>query len=223
MSTMLGACAGERCRQNSTLPDRSELLTIGDSILAFNGSSCESVGDFIASARGTAVHSASENGARMEGGLFGITPIPDQYLPGEWDYVLVNGGINDLNGPCGCGECDPMLQRLIGTDAQSGLMPDLLNELAARGHQILLVGYYEIPTSAWFGYGECGAFLDTLHDRYRALAESRDDTTFVDFREVMSPQKTPELYYYDDVHPNAAGSEALANYVAGFMPPKTAP
>ena len=32
--------------------------------------------------------------------------IPNQYDSGNWDWVIVDGGANDLNELCGCGPCE---------------------------------------------------------------------------------------------------------------------
>ncbi|MEL6992327.1 MAG: hypothetical protein AAGL92_12200 [Pseudomonadota bacterium] len=59
--------------------------------------------------------------------------ITKQYVDGDWDWVVVNGGGNDLWMGCGCMLCAAKIDRLISEDGTKGTIPaSILESLAIR-------------------------------------------------------------------------------------------
>lgn len=78
-------------------PDNNaQILAIGDSILAWNRLSGRDVITLVGEKTGLTVQSRAQNGANFmrEGG------ITTQYRSGNWDYVILNGGGNDIASVC---------------------------------------------------------------------------------------------------------------------------
>lgn len=196
----------------SVLPESREsgarVLTMGDSILAWNRGEGASVSDVIEKRLGVPVLDASVPGARMSAsglrGAIGLS-IPGQYRRGDWDAVVVNGGANDLRGECGCNRCDAVLDRLVRRD-----YPALLDRL--RGTRVFLVGYYGSIRGGGGSFGNCSDELAELGQRLARLAASRDGVTFVSVREAIAGD--PRYYDTDRVHPSPAGSRVIGTILA---------
>lgn len=213
-------CDRQTCSDVDALPDEGDVLTLGDSSLAWHAPRCRSVPDYLAMARGAAVENRAVNGARVMGGT---DPIPEQYVEGEWDWVVVAGGGNDLNYNCGCtGDCEWVLDRLIDPEDWRGATPVLAEKVLQYGGQVALVGYYTIPEQGWYGLGECGEELEELNARYEAYAELVEGVTFVDFGAVVDWEdgEGRKAYDFDKVHPDPAGAEALGNLLADVIDPQ---
>lgn len=209
-------CQPSQCDIVASLPDDGTLLTLGDSILAWSSPRCESVSDYIGVALSTRAHVAAVNGAWM---LDGDPAIPLQHIPGPWSTVIINGGANDLNDQCGCGECDDILDQLSTPDGAYGAMPFLVDDITASGAAVALLGYYQMPDSAWYGFDACGAAITALNERYETIARQRELVTFVPLEDVMRFDERPEDFAFDNVHPSAEGAERIASAVAAAIAP----
>ena len=196
---LLAACAA---------PQRAEItmLAVGDSVLAWNRLSGGDIPRVAAAATGRAVDNRSAIGARFLGG------IPDQYRNGPWDWVIVNGGANDLRGTCGCDGCDDTLDALIAPDGQGGAMADFARSVAAQGHGVVLLGYY--GTSVAGGpFAACGDELTELSRRLALLAKGDPAIIFVDARSAIDPYDL-SLYARDLAHPSSAGAALIGRQIA---------
>jgi lysophospholipase L1-like esterase len=198
-----GAAADDR-------PDPGPILVLGDSILAWNAEVGASVADAVKAKLGSEVVLAAVPGARV---LAGPDPVPDQYVPGPWRWVVVQGGGNDLVAECGCGACARALDRLIGPDGRSGAIARLTRRIRADGAAVLLWSYYAMPGDAPFPFARCNDELVEVHARLARLAARDDGIVLVDGREAVRPDRT-DLYDRDRVHPSAAGSRAIGVQVA---------
>lgn len=214
LAWLLLGCIRGRCDELDALADDGDLLAIGDSVLAWNHRYCQSVPDHVALNLGRAVDNRAVNGARARGG---DAPIPDQYEAGDWDWVLVDGGANDLNGGCDCDGCETTLDGLVAEDLADGVMVELVDRIVADGARVVLMGYYPVPDGAWYGFDDCTDEIDALDARYAALAESRDGVEFFEPGDVMDPERTPKFYAFDDVHPGADGAAALGAAIAAVI------
>jgi lysophospholipase L1-like esterase len=195
--------------------DDASILVTGDSILAYHADSCGSVADVASEALGRPIHNAARSGARVSPGptwLWG--DIREQVTPGDWDWVVVEGGIDDLLGDCECGGCTDVLDELVSADGARGEVPALVDQALADGARVALVGYYDPFLNARGGYGACGAALDTLRTRYRHIAAQRDGVIVVEPQDVMSPDDTPDAYLPDGIHPSREGSARLGLQLA---------
>lgn len=108
------------------------ILAIGDSMLAAHSISGRSVARQLSRHLGVPVTDRSVAGAWMNyklpiTGALGMS-IPKQFVGGDWDYVVVNGGGNDLMLGCGCNRCDRKLDKLISTSGTRGALPAAVRE-----------------------------------------------------------------------------------------------
>jgi acyl-CoA thioesterase-1 len=198
------------------LPDDRQVLAIGDSLLAWHRPRGQSIPDYLSLELGTRVLNRAVNGSQVLTAPSDPTAIPNQYLVGDWSWVVIDGGGNDLNQACTCGvDCGPVLDALLDPDEGAGAMPELVQRALDDGASVALIGYYPIPPSGWYGLGECGGAIEALSARYEAWAGKKRGVTFVDFGEVVRGyDKDPEAYDFDHVHPDPAGAEALGELLA---------
>lgn len=192
-----------------------DLLVMGDSILFFNAPACASVGDAAGEALDMRVHVAAQTGAKVNpAGRYVFGDIREQYVSHPWQWVILNGGLNDLNQDCGCGECGDVLDSIVSADGRGGDVPELIARAQADGAKVALVGYAELDTEARWGFGVCNEASRALEDRYRVLAGLHDDVVFVDPSDVISLSGAPEAYVRDGVHPSEQGSAIIGQLVA---------
>jgi lysophospholipase L1-like esterase len=188
---------------------------MGDSILDWNAETCRSVPDVLAREHGKRVLSRAVSGAQVLAQREGRPAIPDQYQAGDWAWVVLDGGANDLNVECACDKCDGVLDRLVTRDLLAGEMVALLDRLVGDGARVLLLTYYRFPRGGQYTpFAECPEEFDELNDRYRRLAEARRGVFLLDLRDVLSPETTSDAYALDQLHPNAHGGELIAAAVA---------
>jgi len=186
------------------------VLGIGDSMLAWNRESGESIPEVVATELGLDVLNASVSGSQLTDG--GDEAIPNQYVDGAWDWVVLNGGGNDLNEQCGCGECDAVLDNIASVDGQSGTLSELVDEVSSKGHSVVIVGYFQIPEEQP-DFGNCGDTLVELNARQQQVAETRDGVWFISSGDVVSPA---DMSHYDDdsLHPSVEGSAVIGQNIA---------
>ncbi|MEE4189044.1 MAG: SGNH/GDSL hydrolase family protein, partial [Roseobacter sp.] len=126
---LVGALAG--CTEAVPRDNTARILAMGDSMLAWHGGARAAVADNMEAILGEPVIDRSVIGARIfyhlpVSGALGMN-ISQQYRPGNWDWVVMNGGGNDLWFGCGCTRCDRKIARMISPDGQSGSVPELVN------------------------------------------------------------------------------------------------
>ena len=218
LAFLLGGCLSgfspreEQCDVYKNPKSDKRMLAIGDSVFAWRLDTCETVPDVAATTLGWSLRHKAVNGARLTGGDY---PIVDQYEKGDWDWVLVDGGGNDLNNECECGkDCDGVLDRLVSEDGSTGELPALLDKIRADGPKVALYGYFKIDEDAYYDFDECRGELDVLHQRQLKAANLREGVYFVDARQVVSPSKTPDAYAFDNVHPSAEGAKLVGALIA---------
>lgn len=211
---LITGCRERLCAEVAELPNPGDVLAIGDSIQAWGRAQCQSVDEHIGLARGAAITSHAVNGTRM---LDGEDRIPDQYTPGAWDWVIVDGGGNDVNTTCGCGDCAAVLDQIVTQDGLSGEMPALVDRIQGDGARVALLLYYELGPDPSYGFHRCPETLDVLAERYTALAASRPELLLLDLGQVMDPLSTPQHYDFDDVHPSPSGAAALGGWIADLL------
>nr|WP_322867778.1 SGNH/GDSL hydrolase family protein [Aquicoccus sp. G2-2]MEA1115105.1 SGNH/GDSL hydrolase family protein [Aquicoccus sp. G2-2] len=105
------------------------ILIMGDSLLASHSISGRSIGDVLERLLHEPVKDRSVVGARMlyflpVTGALGLS-IPKQWRKAKWDWVILNGGGNDLWLGCGCQDhdCDHKMNRLIAKSGRRGRFP----------------------------------------------------------------------------------------------------
>ena len=202
---LLAACVPEK-------EATSGVLAIGDSIMDWHLEDAASIPEVAAQELGLDVRNAAIGGTQLTDGE---EAIPEQYIEGDWDWVLIDGGANDLNDQCECGDCDDLLDEISAADGSSGVLPMLVDRIVDDGHNIVLVGYYNIPEEAE-GFEGCNTPITELNTRQRNIAESREGVWFVSPRDVVQPDNL-EMYDDDLIHPSVEGSRVIGEHIATFI------
>lgn len=208
---MLAILAG--CSVFRGYPARDvQLVAVGDSIMAWNRKRGVNVPIVVSALTGLPLFDASIVGAKFVGRL----DIRTQYPEGEWDWLIMNGGGNDLLGSCvGLTESEIVLDRLIDDVDLSGAYADFLMPIIAVGTQVIILGY--APVSIAGGpFAVCQNALTELSARQWRLADSDPNITFVDVRDVIFATDL-SAYAPDRIHPSIAGGALMAEKIASVI------
>lgn len=196
------------------------ILALGDSIFEWNGD--QSIPAVLGQTLNRPVLNAAVSGAHFD------LPSDDEEAAAEgldirrqydnvgrtgFEWVVLDGGGNDVNDSCGCGACDDELDAMLGPDGTTGTVADFVNRVVADGSKVMFVGYYEIPADAQSGFAECDDELDVHSERLAQMAESIDGAYFVSAADVVSAADAV-AYETDRVHPSVEGSRIVGQYVA---------
>lgn len=196
-------------------PDNAQILAIGDSILAWNLDASASIPQVVGQGLDRTIRNNAVGGARIVdpfGGAEGAD-IRQQYQAGDWDWVLLNGGGNDLNDGCGCGECGALLDSLISEDGSAGTIPEFVTSLIQQNKKVMYLGYYDIPQGAEFGFGRCTPLFQTQHQRLQRMADLLTSAWYVSAGDVVSPMDESN-YDSDLVHPSVTGGQRVGAHIA---------
>lgn len=197
------------------------ILVIGDSLLASHGLSGRSVGHHLSRLLKAQVKNRPVVGARMIyklpiTGAMGLS-IPKQWRPGDWDWVVMNGGGNDLWLGCGCNEdaCDRKMSRLIAENGRKGAIPMLAAKIRKSGARVIIVGYLRSP-----GFSSpiesCKDEGDELEARITRLAALDPGITFHSLTDLV-PHGDLSFHAADRIHPSLKASEAIAGRIARII------
>lgn len=209
------ACRPDFCEEYEGFSAEQRILTIGDSILAWGTPNCTSVSHQLGLQREESISVGAINGTEVTAGR---SMIPDQYFEDDWEWVIMDGGANDLNKQCSCLEgCDAVLNSLVTEDGTQGGMTDLVERISVADTQVLLIGYYVMPEDAWYGFGECVDELTELNLRYAKIAEGLSNVHFAPLDDVMNWEKEPSLLDGDRVHPSVEGAEVIGEYLVELI------
>lgn len=194
----------------------ARILLMGDSMMAANRASGRSVADALEGKLGEEVIDRSVYAARIIyalplTGAAGLS-IPQQYQKGNWDWVVLNGGGNDLIFGCACGYCSAMVDRLISPDGSTGRIPELVNRLRAGGAKVVYSGYLRNP-GLFSPVRPCKVYGNEL-DRRLARMDARDPGVIFLPMSDLVPEGDPSLHQEDLVHPSPKGSAAIAARIA---------
>ncbi len=196
-----------------------DILVLGDSIMAWNSSANASIPDVMSRELGRNVVSKAVPGAQFDNasaiaGAVGFD-IQRQFSGGRWNWVVINGGANDLGSDCGCGACGPVVDALIGADARSGSIPAFIQKIrGATGAKVVWMGYY-----AGNGQGSfkgCRDDLVELEARLARFATSQAGVSFVDSEDVID-RNDRSLFAGDNTHPSAKGSALIGATLAQYI------
>lgn len=197
------------------------ILAMGDSLLAAHKISGRSIANTVARKLGEPVTDRSVLAARISyklpiSGSLGLS-IPKQYRSGNWDWVILNGGGNDLWLGCGCIVCKRKMNKLIAKDGQSGKIPNLVNKLRETGSKVIYVGYLRSP-----GVGSpiehCRDEGDELERRIDAFAQKDGGVYFLSLADLV-PDGDRSYHGMDMIHPSIKGSKAIGTLVANIIKP----
>ncbi len=208
--TLLTLCLFAACGRN--VPDGARIVVAGDSVMAWNRSSGASVADALQATLREPVGDVSLSLAKIAGGR-GAFNIPNQLDNVRAQWVVLNGGANDLMGNCDCSDCGPVLDRLISEDGLRGAIPALVADLRGRGSRVIWADYYTAPRYAGT---TCEAPYQVLEDRLGRMASAYDGVVLVDMDDVFSPEDL-SLFAADRIHPSAQGSARIAKLIAPIL------
>ncbi len=192
------------------------ILFMGDSLLAIHSITGRSVADATEDALGEPVRDNSVLGARILYGLplsgaMGLN-IAKQYRKGNWEWIVVNGGGNDLWLGCGCNRCERRMERMISARADGGKIPAMVNRLRKTGAQVLYLGYLRSPgmNSPIEGCKDEG---DELERRLAMLAARDPGMMFLSLADLVPPGDR-SWFGVDMIHPSVKASRAIGQMVA---------
>lgn len=195
------------------------ILAMGDSMMAAHKMTGRSVSGHVARALNEPIQDHSMVGASMSyalpiTGAMGLN-ISKQFRGGKWDWVVLNGGGNDLWFGCGCHSCDHKIEKLISEDGRSGKIPSLVARLRNTGAQVLWIGYLRSP-----GVGSpiesCRDEGDELENRLHHMANSQKGVHFISIADLV-PHGDRSFHGIDMIHPSLKGSAEIGARVSAYI------
>lgn len=219
---LTGACSSG---SNPTEANRetATVLGIGDSILQYNRKGGGSIPEIAADKLDRVVYNAAVGGAKVinsdeeaaaEG--FDIRVQYENVGRTDFDWVILDGGGNDLTQDCDCGKCATTLDELVNEDGTDGEIVKLVRRIVADGAKVMYVGYYEFPDDADYGFNLCGDDLAEHARRLTLMADAIDGAYFVSGADVVTAE-TDEAFTEDRVHPTPEGSRLVGEHVGDAM------
>ncbi|OUS36813.1 GDSL family lipase [Rhodobacterales bacterium 56_14_T64] len=213
-AVLLSGCAGAPPSGQSP-----RILAMGDSLMAWNSVSSQSIPDTVAETLGEPVIDRSISAARIiyhlpVSGSAGMN-IRKQYKAGDWDWIIVNGGGNDLWLGCGCFACDRKLDKLISKDGRKGAIPGMLSQFRQTGAKVIYVGYLRSP-GVGSAIEHCREEGDILEQRITRLAEIDSGIYFLSLRDLV-PHGDRSYHALDMIHPSTKASTAIGNKIADII------
>lgn len=207
------------CAESPHSAPGARIITMGDSLLASNLRQRQSVSHLVEARLGEPVLDRSVIGAQMDyllpiSGAMGMS-IPKQFVPGDWDWVILNGGGNDLWLGCGCIACRRTLEGLISPDGTRGQIPALVSKLRANRAKVIYVGYLRSP-----GFGSpiehCRDLGNELERRIGLMAARDAGTSFLSLQDLVPPGDK-SFHGPDRIHPSPKGSAAVAERIVRII------
>ena len=207
------------CGETINPNNPARILAIGDSLLASHSSDGASVSDRVEARLGEQVIDRSVSGAKVVNplpisGAMGMR-ISEQYPGGQWDWVILNGGGNDLWLGCGCMGCDRRMNRMITPDAGQGDIVQLVDRITASGAQVIYLGYLRSPGTG-SPIEQCRDEGDELEQRLSRMAAARSGVHFLSLADLVPPGDR-SYHAGDMVHPSQKASDAIGARIADFI------
>ncbi len=190
------------------------ILMMGDSMLSWNRLRGHSVGRELARDLGQPVRDNSISSATYvtDEGSGGIAA---QYTRGKWDWVVMNGGGNNLLFGCGCNACDETLDQLVTADGSAGAIPDAVARARRGGAQVIYAGYLRTPGFTSL-VEHCGPVGDMFEQRLARMAARDPGVHFLLLADLV-PEGDNSYHFVDGVHPSPKGSAAIAARIAAII------
>lgn len=197
------------------------ILVIGDSLMAAHAVSGRSVAGYLRRLQGASVTDRSVLGARMIyrlpiTGAMGLS-IPAQFRGSGWDWVVMNGGGNDLWLGCGCNRCQRKLDRLIAVDGSTGEIPQLWARILRAGAQVIYAGYLRSP-GIDTPIEHCKDEGDELEARIARLAARVEGVYYLSMQDLV-PSGDLSYFALDRIHPSLKASGEIAARIAALLTP----
>lgn len=209
------------CGETVMRDAQPRILLLGDSLMATHGMSGNSVSHAMERQLGEPVIDRSVSGARFLyalpiSGAAGLN-ITKQYREGDWDWVVLNGGGNDILFGCGCGPCRGRIDRLISEDGKRGVIPGFVSKVRQRGAQVIFVGYMRTPGVA-SPIEHCVDEGREMDRRVARLAALDRGVHFLGLEDLV-PEGDRSYHAIDLVHPSAKGAHAIGQRIASMIRP----
>lgn len=189
----------------------ADVIVVGDSILAWHRGSGRSIPSVVGQSTGLTVSNVSVSGATF----LGARGIPTQFVPGDWGWVIIDGGGNDLLPVCQTANEQPVLDAIISSDARQGAFPAFVNQVASQGAQVIVLGYYPISDRGG-PFVACRSVLDELAARQSRMAALNPSVFFVDSGQVIGASDAT-AYAPDLVHPSPRGAALVGQLIASII------
>ncbi|OIQ34908.1 MAG: GDSL family lipase [Roseobacter sp. MedPE-SWchi] len=222
---ILGLSALHGCVEQPEDSVQRGVLVMGDSLMAWNGTSQRAISDVMEKHLQVEVTDRSVSAARMiyrlpVSGAAGLS-IPKQLPKGQdWDWVVLNGGGNDLWLGCGCTACRRKMDKLASTDGSTGAIPDLVQDLRSTGARVIYTGYLRSP-----GRGSliehCKDEGEELDRRATQMAARDEGVYFLSLADLV-PHGDRSYHAFDMIHPSVKGSDAIGTRIAELIQAETA-
>lgn len=199
------------------------ILAMGDSMLAWHRGFKSAISDELERQLNAPVIDRSVVGARYNyappiSGALGLN-ISKQYRYGKWDWVVLNGGGNDLWFGCGCVACDFTIDRLISSDGMAGKIPDLVQRIHQDGARVIFVGYLHSP-GTFSIIDHCKDEATEFENRLEALSSKKDGFFFLRLSKLV-PYGDWSFHSIDMIHPSIKGSKLIGKLVADIIRDQT--
>lgn len=194
---------------------KDDILVIGDSMLEWHSFKRASIPHVLAKQSKRKVENRAASGAKLylsgaEGNARSV--IPAQYTKGDWNWVVVNGGANDLLVKCGCNRCDDVLDRLITKDAKEGVLPELTARIRKDGPNVVLLAYYQ-GNERRNMFSKCERVIKELTQRQRVLASRLAGVELVRSKPAISPSNRSH-FALDGIHLSRKGARRVGVLLA---------
>ncbi len=196
------------------VPDGARVVVAGDSVMAWNRSAGASVADVLAARLGSPVGDVSLPLAEVMGGV-GPLNIPNQLDGVRAEWIVLDGGANDLSTGCDCTDCGAVLDRLVSQDGRLGAIPALVSDLRGTGARVIWADYYTSPRYAGTA---CAGTYRQLEMRLGRMAALDPGVRLVDMDDVFDPGDL-SLFAGDRLHPSKKGSARIADLVLREIAP----
>lgn len=198
---------------------RARILMMGDSLFAMHKLAGRSVGATLRATLAEPVVDGSVAGARHVyrlpiSGALGLN-IAKQFRHGNWDWVVINGGGNDLLFGCGCSRCDARLDRMISRSGRYGVIPGLVSRLRHYGAQVIYVGYLRSPGVS-SPIEHCADEGNELNSRLARLAAMDRGVHFLPLSDMV-PHGDLSYHALDRIHPSIKASRAIGQRIAKLI------
>ena len=198
---------------------------MGDSLMAWNSASQRAISDVMEQQLEIEVTDRSVSAARMiynlpVSGAAGLS-IPKQLPKGQdWDWVVLNGGGNDLWLGCGCTGCRRKMDKLASLDGSAGAIPDLVQRLRSSGAKVIYTGYLRSP-----GRGSliehCKDDGEELDRRATRMAARDEGVYFLSLADLV-PYGDRSFHAFDMIHPSIKGSQAIGTRIVDLIQAESA-
>lgn len=186
------------------------VLVMGDSLFAWNrfwnGSVADSIG-LQSDAR--VVDRSAVASFVLTGGL------ERQFTKGDWDWVIMTGGGNDLWLGCGCSACEASLTKMVSPDGRTGRIPDLISHVLSTGAKVAYVGYLRSPELVT-PIEHCKDEGDELERRVRIFAETSPEIHFISLEDLVPP-RGQGYFAFDLIHPSRTTSFLIGSRIADVI------